>query len=96
MEFSWWLVLLAGFAGWLIGYEKLRHSFSSLTRIFTGSGRTDLSSLLPDHDDQVERDLELNNLLEQYAVDENSVDVYLTLGDAFRRRGEYSLSLIHI
>ena len=93
MEFSWWLVLLAGFAGWLIGYEKLRHSFSSLTRIFTGSGRTDLSSLLPDHDDQVERDLELNNLLEQYAVDENSVDVYLTLGDAFRRRGEYSRAI---
>ena len=95
MEFSWWLVLLAGFAGWLIGYEKLRYSLSNLTQLFAGGKRADLSTLLPDHDDQVERDRELNNLLEQYAVDENSVELYLTLGDAFRRRGEY-LSLIHI
>jgi len=93
MEFSWWLVLLAGFAGWLIGYEKLRYSLSNLTQLLTGGGRADLSTLLPDHDDQVERDLELRNLLEQYAVDENSVELYLTLGDAFRRRGEYSRAI---
>ena len=50
MEFSWWLVLLAGFAGWLIGYEKLRYSLSNLTQLLTGGGRADLSTLLPDHD----------------------------------------------
>ena len=93
MEFSWWLVLLAGFAGWCIGYEKLRHSLSNLPRILTRSSGSDLSTLLPDHNDQVERDLELNNLLEQYAVDDNSVELYLTLGDAFRRRGEYSRAI---
>lgn len=93
MEFSWWLVLLAGFAGWFIGYEKLRHSLSNLPRIFGRGPRSDLSTLLPDHNDQVERDLELNNLLEQYAVDDNSLDLYLTLGDAFRRRGEYSRAI---
>ena len=93
MEFSWWLVLLAGFAGWCIGYEKLRNSLSNLSRLFTRGNRTDLSTLLPDHNDQVERDLELNNLLEQYAVDDNSVELYLTLGDAFRRRGEYSRAI---
>ena len=93
MEFSWWLVLLAGFAGWCIGYEKLRHSLSNLPRIFTRSPGSDLSTLLPDHNDQIERDLELNNLLEQYAVDNNSVELYLTLGDAFRRRGEYSRAI---
>ena len=93
MEFSWWLVLLAGFAGWCIGYEKLRNSISNLSRLLTRSDRTDLSTLLPDHNDQVERDLELNNLLEQYAVDDNSVELYLTLGDAFRRRGEYSRAI---
>ena len=93
MEFSWWLVLLAGFAGWCIGYEKLRNSLSNLSRLLTRSDRTDLSTLLPDHNDQVERDLELNNLLEQYAVDDNSVELYLTLGDAFRRRGEYSRAI---
>lgn len=93
MEFSWWLVLLAGFAGWCIGYEKLRHSLSNLPRLFTRGSRSDLSTLLPDHDDQVERDLELNNLLDQYAVDDNSVELYLTLGDAFRRRGEYSRAI---
>jgi len=93
MEFSWWLLLLAGFAGWCIGYEKLRHSLANLPRLFARGSRSDLSTLLPDHDDQVERDLELNNLLEQYAVDNNSVDLYLTLGDAFRRRGEYSRAI---
>ncbi len=93
MEFSWWLVLLAGFAGWLIGYEKLRYSLSNLSRLFSSGSRADLSTLLPDHDDQVELDLELGNLLEQYAVDENSVELYLTLGDAFRRRGEYSRAI---
>lgn len=93
MEFSWWLVLLAGFAGWCIGYEKLRHSLSNLPRILTRTSGSDLSTLLPDHNDQVERDLELNNLLEQYAVDDDSVELYLTLGDAFRRRGEYSRAI---
>jgi len=93
MEFSWWLVLLAGFAGWCIGYEKLRHSLSNLPRFLTRTSGSDLSTLLPDHNDQVERDLELNNLLEQYAVDDNSVELYLTLGDAFRRRGEYSRAI---
>ncbi len=85
--------MLAGFAGWLIGYEKLRHSLSNLSRVFTRGGSTDLSSLLPDHDDRVERDPELNNLLEQYAVDDQSVELYLTMGDAFRRRGEYSRAI---
>ncbi len=93
MEFSWWLVLLAGFAGWLIGYEKLRYSLSNFSRVFTRNGGTDLASLLPDHDDRVERDPELNSLLEQYAVEDNSVELYLTLGDAFRRRGEYSRAI---
>ena len=60
MEFSWWLVLLAGFAGWCIGYEKLRHSLSNLPRILTRNPGSDLSTLLPDHNDQVERDLELS------------------------------------
>ncbi len=93
MEFSWWLVLLAGFAGWCIGYEKLRHTLSDLPRLFSRGPKSDLSTLLPDHDDHVERDLELNNLLEQYEVDDNSIDLYLTLGDAFRRRGEYSRAI---
>lgn len=93
MEFSWWLVLLAGFAGWFIGYEKLRHALTNLPRIFGRGSRSDLSTLLPDHNDQVERDLELNNLLDQYAVDDNSVELYLTLGDAFRRRGEYARAI---
>ena len=93
MEFSWWLLLLAGFAAGCIVYEKLRHSLPKLPRLFSRGSRSDLSTLLPDHDDQVERDLELNNLLDQYAVDDNSVDLYLTLGDAFRRRGEYSRAI---
>ncbi len=90
MEFSWWLVLLAGFAGWCIGYEKMRQF---LSRLLNPRRVTDLSTLLPDHDDRVERDAELNGLLEQYAVDETSVDLYLTLADAFRRRGEYSRAI---
>lgn len=93
MEFSWWLVLLAVFAGWCIGYEKVRHSLTNFSKLLTRSGRTDLSTLLPDHNDQVGGDLELNHFLEQYAVDENSVELYLTLGDAFRRRGEYSRAI---
>ncbi|OED42449.1 hypothetical protein AB833_07395 [Chromatiales bacterium (ex Bugula neritina AB1)] len=90
MEFSWWLVLLAGFAGWCIGYEKMRYL---LSRLWTPRRATDLATLLPDHDDRVERDPELIDLLDQYVVDETSVDVYLTLADAFRRRGEYSRAI---
>lgn len=90
MEFSWWLVLLAGFAGWCIGYEKMRQF---LSRLLNPRRVTDLSTLLPDHDDRVERDPELNGLLEQYAVDETSVEVYLTLADAFRRHGDYSRAI---
>ncbi len=90
MEFSWWLVLLAGFAGWCIGYEKMRYLVS---RLWVPRRATDLATLLPDHDDRVERDPELVGLLEQYVVDETSVDVYLTLADAFRRGGEYSRAI---
>ena len=89
MEFSWWLLLLAGFAGWCIGYEKIRHAFSGLW----SRKATDLATLLPGHEDRVERDPELDGLLRQYPVDETSYDVYKTLGDAFRRRGEYSRAI---
>ena len=90
MEFPWWLVLLAGFAGWCLGYEKIRHALSGL---WSTRKSTDLATLLPGHDDRVERDPELDGLLRQYAVEETSFDVYKTLGDAFRRRGEYSRAI---
>ncbi len=90
MEFSWWLVPLAGFAGWCIGYEKIRHA---ITGKRNSRQSTDLSSLLPGHDDRVERDSELEALLQQYSVDDTSFDIYRTLGDAFRRRGEYSRAI---
>lgn len=90
MEFSWWLVPLAGFVGWCVGYEKIRHAVSG--RHLSGDA-TDLSALLPGHDDRVERDAELDSLLLQYPVDDSSFDIYRTLGDAFRRRGEYSRAI---
>ncbi len=89
MEFSWWLVLLAGIIGWCIGYDNIRLVFSSLW----SRQATDLATLLPGHKDRVERDAELDGLLRQYPVDEVSYDVYETLGDAFRRRGEYSRAI---
>lgn len=90
MEFPWWLVLLAGFAGWCVGYDKIR---TALVGLWSPRRATDLTTLLPGHDDRVERDPELDGLLRQYPVDESSIDVYKTLGDAFRRRGEYSRAI---
>ena len=90
MESSWWLVPLAGFVGWCIGYDKIRHA---ITGKFSSSKTTDLPALLPGHDDRVERDAELDALLRQYPVSEDSFDIYRTLGDAFRRRGEYSRAI---
>lgn len=90
MEFSWWLVLLAGFVGWCIGYEKIRLTIGQL---WSPRQVTDLATLLPGYDDRVERDPELDGLLRQFPVEETSIDVYKTLGDAFRRRGEYSRAI---
>lgn len=90
MDFSWWLVPLAGFVGWCVGYEKIRNTVSG-KRI--SSDTTELSSLLPGHDDRVERDPELEGLLSHYPVDDSSFDIYRTLGDAFRRRGEYARAI---
>jgi len=90
MDMSWWLIALAGFLGWCIGYEKSRAVFFGFFSSRTG---TDLATLLPDHQDRVEKDAELVSLLDQYAADGQSLEVYLTLGDAFRRRGEYSRAI---
>ncbi|MEM7259453.1 MAG: tetratricopeptide repeat protein, partial [Pseudomonadota bacterium] len=59
----------------------------------TSRDATDLSALLPGYDDRLERDGELDSLLHQYPVDDTSFDIYRTLGDAFRRRGEYSRAI---
>ena len=90
MESYWWLVPLAGFVGWCIGYDKIRHA---ITGKLSSSKKTDLATLLPGHDDRIERDSELDALLRQYPVAEDSFDIYRTLGDAFRRRGEYSRAI---
>ena len=90
MEFSWWLVPLAGILGWCVGHEKIRQAVSGKSQ---SRGTTDLSALLPGHDDRVERDQELDSLLRQYPVEDASFDIYRTLGDAFRRRGEYSRAI---
>lgn len=90
MDMPWWLIALAGFAGWCIGYEKSRAVFFGL---FAPRKGTDLATLLPDHQDRVVKDAELVSLLDQYTADGQSLDVYLTLGDAFRRRGEYSRAI---
>jgi lipopolysaccharide biosynthesis regulator YciM len=90
MDFSWWLVPLAGLAGWCIGHDKIRHA---VTGKRSSRDSTDLAALLPGHDDRVERDSELDSLLHQYPVDDTSFDIYRTLGDAFRRRGEYSRAI---
>ncbi len=90
MESSWWLVPLAGIVGWCIGYDKIRHA---VTGKLSSRKTTDLAALLPGHDDRVERDPELDALLRQYPVDDESFDIYRTLGDAFRRRGEYSRAI---
>ena len=90
MDMPWWLIALSGFAGWCIGYEKSRAVFFGL---FSPRRGTDLATLLPDHQDRVVKDAELVSLLDQYAADGQSLEVYLTLGDAFRRRGEYSRAI---
>ncbi len=90
MDMPWWLIALAAFLGWCIGYEKSRAVVSGF---FGPRKGTDLATLLPDHQDRVEKDAELVSLLDQYAADGNSLEVYLTLGDAFRRRGEYSRAI---
>ncbi len=90
MDMPWWLIALAAFLGWCVGYEKSRGLVFGL---FGPRKRTDLATLLPDHQDRVEKDAELAQLLDQYAADGNSLEVYLTLGDAFRRRGEYSRAI---
>ena len=90
MDMPWWLIALAAFLGWCVGYEKSR---GVVFGFFGPRKRTDLATLLPDHQDRVEKDAELALLLDQYAADGNSLEVYLTLGDAFRRRGEYSRAI---
>lgn len=90
MDMPWWLMLLTGFVGWCIGYDKTR---ALIVGLFTPRKGTDLATLLPDHQDRVEKDSELTGLLDQFPADSSSVEVYLTLGDAFRRRGEYSRAI---
>jgi lipopolysaccharide biosynthesis regulator YciM len=90
MDIPWLLIALAALIGWCIGYEKSRDVFFGL---FGPRKGTDLATLLPDHQDRVVKDAELVTLLDQFAADSQSLDVYLTLGDAFRRRGEYSRAI---
>jgi lipopolysaccharide biosynthesis regulator YciM len=51
---------------------------------------TQLKGMLAEHGDMLAHDDVLSSMVDHVGIDERSFDVYLTLGAAFRRNGEYS------
>ncbi len=51
---------------------------------------TQLKGMLAEHGDMLAHDDVLSSMVDRVGIDEHSFDVYLTLGAAFRRNGEYS------
>ena len=88
----WITVACRDISRWIEGSSgKLLHALKSAQEPCLP---TQLKGMLAEHGDMLAHDEVLSSMVDRVGIDASSYDVYLTLGAAFRRNGEYSRAVV--